>query len=209
MVDPPKRARRKQARPAEIVAAALGAFVARGFAATRLDDIARAAGIAKGTLYLYFATKEELFQAVVRQELLPRIAALEAEIAGFTGPSAALLRHVAARLEAAMESELGGIPKLVLTESGNFPELARFYAQEVVARGTALIGAILRRGVARGEFRAVDEAAFMPVFVAPVLLMLLWRHSLGRHAPAPFGAERVLTTHLDLLLRGLQPEPPP
>lgn len=200
------RSRRKDARPAEIVAAALALFAERGYGATKLDDVARAAGIAKGTVYLYFPTKEALFQAVVRQELLPVLEQFEAATATFPGPSGELLRRIAGQLGAMMESDLGGIPKLVLSEAGNFPEIARFYADEVVSRGLLLFDRILRRGVGRGEFRPIDAARLLPIFMGPVLMMLLWKHSIGRHAGIVFDHRAVIETHLDLLLRGLAPD---
>ena len=203
---PPKRSRRKQARPSEIITAALSLFAERGFAATKLDDVAARAGISKGTVYLYFADKDALFQAVVRQELLPVIARFEAMVDSYQGPTEDLLRSIAIRFEQVMESELGGIPKLVLAESGNFPEIAKFYADEVVARGLRLFTAIMDRGVVRGEFRDIEPRDLLPVFVGPVLMLLLWKHSIGRHGSVSFNPSSVLATHLDMFLRALAPE---
>ncbi len=204
----PRRSRRKHARPSEIIAAALSEFAERGFAATKLDDVAARAGISKGTVYLYFADKNALFEAVVRQELLPVLARFEAIVDSYQGPSVDLLRGIAIRFEQVMDSELGGIPKLVLSESGNFPEIARFYADEVVARGLRLFSSILQRGVVRGEFRDIPAVDLMPVFVGPVLMMLLWKHSIGRHGNVAFDHRTVLATHLDMFLRALAPEAP-
>jgi AcrR family transcriptional regulator len=201
-----KRSRRKEARPAEIVSAALSLFADRGFGATKLEDVAKAAGIAKGTLYLYFPTKEDLFRAVVRQELLPTLERIETAVAAYAGPSGDLLRLIASRFTAVMESDLGGIPKLVVCEAGNFPEVAQFYADEVVARGLRLFDRVLRRGVERGEFRSIETAQVVPIFIGPVLLMLLWRHSVGRHTAIRFDHRAVIETHLDILLRGLAPD---
>ena len=201
-----RRVRRKEARPSEIVAAALSLFAERGFAATKLEEVAARAGISKGTVYLYFDTKEVLFEAVVRQELLPVLARLEALVDAHEGTAAELLRLVATRFEAVMESELGGIPKLVLAESGNFPAIAKFYDEEVVARGVRLFSRILERGVVDGEFRPLPSRQLIPVFVGPILLMLLWKHSIGRHAGFGFDAPAVLQTHLDIFLRGLAPD---
>ncbi len=204
-----KRARRKQARPAEIVSAALSLFAERGFGATKLEDVAKAAGIAKGTVYLYFPTKEDLFRAVVRQELLPTLERIEAAVATHAGSSSDLLRMMASRFTEVMESDLGGIPKLVVSEAGNFPEVAQFYADEVVARGFRLFDGVLRRGVERGEFTPVDTAHVVPIFIGPVLLMLLWRHSVGRHTSMRFDHRAVIETHLGILLRGLAPDGKP
>ncbi len=201
-----KRSRRKDARPAEIVSAALALFAERGFGATKLEDVAKAAGIAKGTLYLYFPTKEDLFRAVVRQELLPTLERIEEAVAAYAGPSGDMLRLLASRFTTVMESDLGSIPKLVVSEAGNFPEVAQFYADEVVARVFRLFDRILQRGIERGEFRPVETAQVLPIFVGPVLLMLLWRHSVGRHTPMRFDHRAVIQTHLDILLRGLAPD---
>src|SRR3954447_19704252 len=196
-----------ETRRSDIVSAALRLFAAKGFAATRLDDVAEAAGIAKGTVYLYFETKEELFREVVRQELLPTLDRFEEAAAAHQGPAADLLRLLLAGLARLIDSDAGAIPKLVVCEAGNFPEIARFYADEVVGRGQLLLERIVKRGVERGEFRPVDTAHILPGFIGPVLLMLLWRHSIGRHAERQFDPEAVLATQLDMLLRGLAPIP--
>ena len=201
------RRRRKDARPSEILAAALALFGEKGFAATRLEDVAARAGISKGTVYLYFPTKEDLFRAVLRQDLLPNIEAMEAEIAGHTGPASELLRRIAQRLRHVLTTDLTIIPKLVLAESGNFPAIARIYAEEVVQRGMAMLAGILTRGMERGEFRRLDPAAVIPGIVAPFLMMALWKHSLARHTPIQMDPRAVLETHIDLLLRGLAMEP--
>ncbi len=200
---PARRVRRKDARPGEILAAALALFAERGFAATRLEDVARRAGISKGTIYLYFPTKEELFRAVVRQDVLPALAAMEARAAAHQGTAAAMLRELATTLLRRLDSDLAAIPKLVLTESGNFPSLARFYAEEVAARGMRLIAGVLARGIADGEFRPVDVTAVVPSVIAPLMLAMLWRSSIGRHAALPLDPEAILKAHLDVLLRGL------
>jgi AcrR family transcriptional regulator len=196
--------RRKEARPDEILAAALASFAERGFAATRLDDVAARAGISKGTLYLYFHGKEELFEAVVRATLLPNLERIEALAATFEGPSAQLLERLLLTLAGVVSSQAGAIPKLVIAEAGNFPELARFYLDEVIRRGLRLIGAILRRGIARGEFRPIDVDHAVFCVIAPILLAALWKNSLEPHADASLDAPALARAHLDLLLRGLE-----
>jgi len=200
---PKRRTRRKEARPAEIVEAALALFTERGFAATKLEDVALRAGIGKGTIYLYFATKEELFRAVVRQRLVPNLNAIEAMVADHTGSSAELLRRIAERALQLIETDITAIPKLVLAESGNFPAIARLYAEEVARRGMALMEGIFKRGMERGEFRRLDPHSVLPLFSGPLLVMALWRHSLGQHTDIQFDPRKVIETHLDVFLRGL------
>ena len=204
---PETRRRRKDARPSEIADAALALFGERGFAATRLEDVAAKAGVSKGTLYLYFPTKEDLFRAVLRQGLLPNMEAMERAAAADRGPAPAMLRRIAAHLLGLLDTNLTAIPKLVLAEAGNFPTIARLYADEVVTRSMALLTGILRRGIERGELRAVDPQAAIPSFIAPFLMMALWKHSLGQHTDVSLDPKAVMETHMDLLLLGLEPRP--
>ena len=198
------RQRRKEARPAELTAAALELFVEKGFAGTRLDDVAARAGVSKGTLYLYFDSKEALFKAVIQEGIVPILEAGAGMVDSFTGGSVDLLRGVILewwkRIGA---TSLAGVPKLMISEAGNFPELAAYYNDTVIIRGRELLRRILQRGIARGEFRAVDVETAIDVIFAPVLMMLVWRYSLGAcgcgsHDPATY-----LRTHLDLALNGL------
>ena len=220
----PKWRRRKDDRPAEIIAAALALFAAHGFAATRLDDIADRAGVSKGTLYLYFPSKEDLFKAVVREALLPNLAEAEARLDDAKASSARVLEEILGRLAAVVATTpLGAIPKLVIAEAGNFPGLARFYVDAVPKRGFAMFRRLIERGIARGEFRQVDAEAVAPIFAAPVLLMALWKHVLEPHAkshgksPAKSPAKsqggpvidpkRFIAGTLDILLNGLKKRP--
>ena len=202
-LDPKRRSRRKQARPAEIIEAALALFAERGFAATKLEDVAARAGIGKGTIYLYFPTKEDLFRAVLRQGWLPNLEAAEAMVAAHAGPTAELLRQLATHALGMIESRFIAIPKLVLAESGNFPALARLYAEEVATRAMRLIGGVIARGIERGEFRQMDVQSVIPLFGAPFLMLALWKQSLGRHTDIQLRPREVIEAHLDLLLRGL------
>ena len=199
--------RRKTARPAEILSAALASFAERGFAATRLDDVAARAGVTKGTLYLYFRNKEELFKAVVRQELLPTIEWAEAMVAESAASSMVVLEQLAELFVRIASSRLSAIPKLVLTEAGNFPDLARFYLEEVVERGKTLFRKVLEHGVAAGEFRPVDTESVVLCVIAPLLLACLWRHSFEPHSSRPLDIEALFRAQLDLLRRGLAAEP--
>jgi AcrR family transcriptional regulator len=200
----PRWRRRKDARPQEIITAALSSFAERGFAATRLDDIAARAGVTRGTLYLYFSSKEELFKAVVRQFLLPIFARREEMLAAATGPTPDLLaKFILSFPEAIGSSPVSAIPKLVLSEAGNFPDLARFYVDEVLRRGRRLVRGLLRRGIERGEFRNVDVDQVFYCVVAPLLVTMLWRHSLAPYDKDGPDLPALCRAHVDLLLHGL------
>ena len=195
--------RRKEARPAEILDAALACFAERGFAATRLDDVAKRAGVTKGTLYLYFPNKEELFKAVVRQAIVANIARGEALVAESAEPASVLLERLIHHWAELLPTPASAIPKLVIAESGNFPDIARFYVDEAVNRGRALIRSVIRKGVARGEFHAVDVESGTYCVLAPMVLAMLWRHSFAPHDRERLDAKALVDTHLQLLLRGL------
>lgn len=206
----PRWQRRAESRPQELLEAALAEFVARGYAATRLEEVARRAGVSKGTLYLYFENKAELFKAVVRNSLLSNLDEAEAVIAGFQGGSRELLAYLLTEFTRRIsDSPLSGIPKLVLAEAGNFPEIAVFYYEEVVSRGRRLVQGVLQRGMDRGEFRHLDLEYAWRVVIAPVVLGILWKHTFAVLEPGGFEFERHLRSHLDLLLDGLGPRDEP
>lgn len=202
--DKPRWARRKEARPQELLAAALEQFVERGYAATRLEDVARRAGVSKGTLYLYFANKEELFKAVVRENIVPVIGEAEQAIDGYVGHSATLFREIMLGWwQRIGDTPLSGISKLMIAESGNFPALARFYQEEVITRGSSIIVHMLERGIARGEFRPANPQTLASVVMAPMLMLLLSKHSFNAcHARALEPAD-YLDSFIDLCLHGL------
>lgn len=200
----PRWERRKDARPQELLAAALDLFVEKGFASTRLEDVAKRAGVSKGTLYLYFENKEELFKAVVRENIVPAIGAAEDIIAGFEGNSAELLRCILMGWwERIGVTKASGITKLMMAEAGNFPELATFYNEEVISRSTAMISGMLEAGVARGEFRPMNVAMLTQVLIAPVLTLMMWKHSAGPCADVALDAEAFLDTMIDMALYGI------
>lgn len=199
------RRRRKDARPSELAAAALDLFVEKGYAATRLDDVAARAGVSKGTLYLYFDSKEALFKAVVEGGIVPHLAAAEQLLAGFGGTSADLLRELLfGWWQQIGGTRLAGIPKLVIAEARNFPDIAQYYHDTVIVRGRALLRAALRRGIAAGEFRPLDIETAIDVIIAPLLMLVIWKFSLcfcGRESDP----QTYLATHFDLLINGLRP----
>jgi AcrR family transcriptional regulator len=205
----PRWLRRKDDRPAELTAAALQLFVERGYAATRLEDVAAHASVSKGTLYLYFRNKEELFKAVVRKGLVETIEMGEALVSEYRGGTPELLvLLIRGWWDALVQSPFSGIPKLVIGESGNFPELARFYFEEVIQRGSRLVESVVRRGVEAGEFRSLDPHHLTRVAVAPIVMAALWKHSFGPLEERDLSEAAYLETHLAALLKGIAMEAP-
>jgi AcrR family transcriptional regulator len=202
----PRFERRKDARPGEILDAALELFVERGFAATRLEDVAQRAGVSKGTVYLYFDGKEELFKAVVRSGIVRAIEEAEQTVAGYEGSSAELLRAlVAGWWQYIGSTKLSGIPKLMISEAQNFPELARFYYAEVIQRGSRLFETAIGRGITRGEFRPVNVDHTVRAVMAPLIMRTILQHSFLPCAGGDsFDAPAYFDSMLDLVLNGLR-----
>ncbi|WP_114393055.1 TetR/AcrR family transcriptional regulator [Oleisolibacter albus] len=205
-MDPrPTRSRRKEARPAEVLAAALDCFAVTGFAATRMEDIAARAGVSKGTVYLYYPSKQAIFEALVQNSLVPRIAQIETALAAFPGSATDRLRLFASVLgNTIAEPRLVAIPKLVMAEAGNFPDMARFYRREVVGRGLALVGGILRQGVEAGEFRPLDPAITARLFMAPLMLVAIWQTTFAPVEEQPIPPDQILSQHLSLFLASIR-----
>ena len=198
--------RRKDTRPAELLDAALTVFAEKGFAAARMEDIAARAGAAKGTLYLYFASKEAVFEALVRTLIVPNLDLAEAAAASHRGPIAPLLRRAAPLLAAIIrDGRLVVLPRLLIGELHRFPELARFYKATVVDRALGLIARLHRQGVETGEFRRQDSEAVARLVVAPMLMLAVWRAVFAPHEAEPLDPARVLDAHVETLLRGLAP----
>lgn len=199
--------RRKLARPNEILDAAVAVFAEKGFAAARMEDIARKAGVTKGTIYLYFQGKEDVFKTLVRESIVPTIAANSASARQFKGASGELIRMVLTAISNfLLTSDRIVLPKIILAEAGNFPELARFYREEVVERGLALLTGIVERGIARGEFRKLPSDHVARLCMSPILFIVLWRTSFARFDSTPFDNPAFVQTHIDVLLKGLAPE---
>lgn len=206
-----KHERRKEARPGELLAAALALFVEKGFAATRAEEVATRAGVSKGTLFLYFASKEELFKAVVRENISGRYPEWNARFDAYQGSTADLIRLFMQHWWNDVGSgPASGISKLMMSEASNFPELAAFYQQEVIEPGDMLIRRILQRGVDRGEFRPLDMQYGVYTVLAPMLFLATWTHSFGRccdtaHTLDP---EKYIASQVETILHGLcQPAP--
>jgi AcrR family transcriptional regulator len=206
--DQAPRQRRKQARPQELLAAALELFVEKGYAATRTEEVAQHAGVSKGTLYLYYPSKEDLFKAVVRQNLSTLIAEGQEMVAQFEGSSADLLVQLMnIWWERLGSTPAAGIHKIVFAEVRNFPDLAQFYADEVITPADRLFTSCVQRGVDRGEFRSLPLHEVAQALMAPMIFLALSRHSFGCcpiQGAAVVDPAQVLRTNLDLILRGLE-----
>lgn len=204
-----RRTRRKDARPGELIAAALEVFAKHGFAAARLEDIAARAGVTKGTIYLYFQDKTELFEAVVRDTLVRTITQGRATVRDYEGPSPELLRRVLrVWWDGIVNTPASALPKLVISEAVNFPELARFYYDNVVEPGRQVVAQVIARGVADGSFRAVDPTLFVHFVVSPLLYAQLVEHSFARVRPdASVLDARFIDALVDMLMHSLAPSP--
>lgn len=199
--------RRKDERAPEILGAALACFADKGFAATRMEDVAARAGITKGTIYLYFDSKAALFKALARQEIGVRMDEIAKGLQAFEGPSAELLRMVLSTVGHIVRTSDGVVlPKVMLAEVGQFPELAEFWRREIIDRGLGIFESIIRRGVMRGEFRAVQPAHAARLCVAPFLIVAFWRTVFARFDDTPYDYQGLVDSHIDTLLRGLAPE---
>jgi AcrR family transcriptional regulator len=202
----PKRERRKQARPGELLDAALDLFVEKGFSATRVEEVAARAGVSKGTLFLYFQSKEDLFKAVVRENIANKFPTWQEELITFQGTSAELLRYALfSWWERIGNTPASGIAKLVMSEAQNFPEIAAFYQEEVITPGNAMIRRILERGLESGEFREIDLEQAVHIIVAPMIFLMMWKHSMGACAASAKNVdpEQFIHMQVDLLLHGM------
>jgi AcrR family transcriptional regulator len=196
--------RRKEERAPEILEAALASFAEKGFAGTRMDDIAKRAGNTKGTIYLYIKSKEDLFKALARQSIGERIAAITERLQGADGSAAEQLRFVLTTLgHFASTSDRVVLPRVLLAEAGNFPELAEFWRKEIIDRGLGLFEMIIKRGMARGEFRKMAPGHAARLCVAPLLVLILWRTLFARFDAEPYDYPGLIESHVTTLLKGL------
>ena len=206
---PLRHERRKDARPGELLAAALDLFVEKGFAATRVEEVAARAGVSKGTLFLYFASKEELFKAVVRENISGRFPQWNVEIEAFEGSTADMLRYaMAVWWERLGSSKASGITKLMLSEARNFPELAAFYQQEVMRPAHEMVRRILQRGVDRKEFAPLNMQYAVYAVLSPMLFLQMMLHASPACCDSADALQLVpedfLATQVQTLLDGLR-----
>lgn len=201
----PRFRRRKEDRPAEITEAALAAFAENGYAATRVEDVARRAGVSKGLLYLYFRTKEELFKAVIKSFIAPRIDALrdgidETELSAeeyLRGPFLDLARSIP-------KSPVRIMVRLIVAEGPKHPDLIDYYWNHVVSHGVAALRKIVARGVDNGEFRPSVLDEFPQLLVTPVLFSCIWTSVFEKHQP--LDTDRLIEGHVELLLAAIMRE---
>ena len=206
-----KRERRKEARPGELLDAALDLFVEKGFAATRAEEVAARAGVSKGTLFLYFHSKEELFKAVVRENLSGRFTEWGQEFDAFEGSSAEMVTYcMHIWWERVGNTKASGITKLMMSEATNFPELAAFYQQEVIAPGQALIRRILQRGIDSKEFKPMDLDYAVFSLIAPMIYLIISKHAAGICMPCDMALnpKKYIDSQVSVLLHGMCVQPP-
>jgi AcrR family transcriptional regulator len=204
----PKWQRRAEDRPREICAAALEVFAEKGFAAARLDEIAKRAGVSKGTLYLYFKDKEDLFRAVVRSAIAPNIEAVTSTISSSDAPFPEVVRmFLAAFAEREARLPIGAVAKMVVGESRNFPELARVWHDEVASKAIGAIAAFIERAQQRGEVRAGDPRLHAFSLMGPMVLGALWRATLVPAGGQPLDIAALARQHGETILNGLLIEP--
>ena len=203
---PSRRGRRKEARPGELVAAALDLFVEKGFAATRAEEVAARAGVSKGTLFLYFRTKEDLFKAVIQENIAKVLLEGQQELGSFTGSTSEMVHYMMMSWwERYGATKASGITKLMMSESSNFPQLALFYQERVVTPVRVLISRVIQRGIDSGEFRAVHVDTAIFSILAPMIFLIMWKHSLGPCCPVGQNIDPLeyLKTQADIVVQGL------
>ena len=193
--------RRKEDRPAEIAEAAFEAFAEKGYAATRIDDVAKRAGVSKGLTYLYYKTKEDLFKAVIRNVVVKRVDSLIEGVESTTLSSEEFLRGPFLTFAKKVPgSPVAVVVRLLVAEGWRHPDLVAYYYDNVVARGLGAIRSFIERGVERGEFRR-DALELQPhLFIAPVLTSVLWRLIFTEK---PLDSDQLIETQVELLLERL------
>jgi AcrR family transcriptional regulator len=203
-VKQPRWQRRSEERPGEICAAALDLFAEKGFAAARLDEIARRAGVSKGTLSLYFTDKEELFRAVVRNAIAPQFGAMTASLAALDMPFEQIIRMFFTGFAANIgKLPIGPVAKMVIGESRNFPELARVWHDEVASKAIGAMAGLVARAQERGEVRAGDPRLYAFTLMGPMIIGALWMATLAPVGGEPIDLAALARQHADAVLSGM------
>ena len=194
---PSNRAERTAERREAIIEAALDEFISRGFTATRIDDVARRAGVAKGTIYLHFKDKESMFEELIRTALVPLIGRLHAPPPSGGSVRDAVEAFARTFIQEVAATRRGDIVRLIVAEGPRFPSIADFYYREVVSRGLAGMRALIELAVSRGEIQQKNLARFPQILVAPAIIAVIWQSLFSRHAP--LDATEMFRVHLDLI----------
>ncbi len=194
----PRYQRRKEERPQEITEAAFQAFAEKGYAATRVEEVAQRAGVSKGLLYLYFKTKEELFKAVIKSIVIRRVDALVAALEKTELSSEDFLRGPLLEfMKSVPGSPVAVVIRLMISEGHRHPDLVDYYWENVVSKGLAAISRFIDRGVQRGEFRATAVSELPQLLLAPVMLAVIWRILFARRV---LDTDKLIATHIDMIL---------
>ena len=203
----PRWQRRAEDRPREICAAALDVFAEKGFAAAKLDEIAKRAGISKGTLYLYFKDKEQLFRAVIRDTVVPNVENMRSDLIQTGIPFDQLIRFFFAQF-ALITSQvpIGSVAKMVISESRNFPELAKVWHDEVVSKALGTVTALIEMAQAKGEVREGDARLHAFTLLGPMLMGLIYRETLEPVGGEPLDFAALTRQHAETVLAGLLTE---
>lgn len=202
-VQPQRWQRRKQDRPTEIINAALEVFIEHGYAASKLDDIAHRAGISKGSLYRYFDSKADLFKEMVTQVVIPQIEKAEYTAQEYHGPISPLIKGMVLNWwQTVGETRICGIPRLVIAEAANFPDLAEFYVNDVIKRGRRLVAGMIARGIESGEFRDVEPEYAARIMISPIVFAAIWQESLAPYDDH-YDVKQYLAMQTDIFLRGI------
>lgn len=202
----PKFQRRKDHRPAEITEAALAAFAENGYAATRVDEVAKRAGVSKGLLYLYFKTKEELFKAVIRSFVAPRVAELSAIVDQSELSAEEFIRGpFLTTIKTIPNSPIAVIVKLMFAEGNKHPDLVAYYWDNVVTPAIEMMNKLIRRGIAAGEFRKSPVDGLPQLLVSPVIFSVVWNQVFAKHEK--LDTDALIETHIDAVVNYLKTDP--
>lgn len=197
--------RRKEQRPHEIMLAALTLFVEKGFAATKIEDIARQANVSKGTVYLYYASKQNLFQSMVHELMIPKISEVEEYIASYKGSHVELLKIVALQWwQTVKTSGLTGVPRLIICEADKFPDLTRFYVKEVIHRIQNILVNIIKSGIRESEFRKINPVLSARAILSSLVYFSMWDISLKKYDQPDIDVEQLIKQQLDIVINGIK-----
>ncbi len=196
--------RRKDQRPMEILTAALGLFVSKGFASTKIEDIAKQAKVSKGTVYLYFESKEVLFKQMVHQIMVPKISEVEGYISTYNGSQVELLKLVIRQWWQTIKgSGLTGVPRLIIAEADKFPELTQYYMKEVIHRIQSILISILTKGKKLNEFSTIEPVLCARVIMSSLVYFSMWDVALKKYDYKNINVEDLIEQQISILLNGI------